>query len=173
MRIGLGKDKRKSPGSTEWPFAAELRRNVAEFTGDHIALGHIVTEEYFGVQGIGSGVTGFVARADPGPIMHGNLGVAAARRNPHSTAVLLGAGGPVRKTIVGRDVVELRGRLVVPRAPSNCAVFGDDSALIAGKDHAFRVVGINPELVIIIAARRAPDGRPILAAVSGTIKRSV
>src|SRR5271156_1456945 len=99
--------------------------------------------------------------------------MAAARGNADSAAVLLGARGPVRKAIIGGDVVELRGRLVVPRAPCGRAVFGDNGALIAGENHAFRVAGINPELVIIIAARRASDGRPILAAISGPVERSV
>src|ERR1051325_8284731 len=66
-------------------------------------------------------------------------------------------------------MINLRSGLVVPRAPRCCAVNGDDRALVTGDDHSFRIVGINPELVIIIAARRAFDRRPSLPSVSRAI----
>jgi hypothetical protein len=58
----------------------------------------------------------------------------AARRRADSAAVLLRAGDPVRKTIVGSEVIDLCGGLVVPRAPRDCAVDANDRALIAGDE---------------------------------------
>ena len=70
-------------------------------------------------------------------------------------------------------MIELRGRLVVPGTPGRRAVDGDDGALVAGKHHALRVVGIDPELVVIVAPRRALDRRPALAPVGRPVERRV
>src|SRR5205085_5497651 len=53
--------------------------------------------------------------------------------------------------------------------PGLCAVHGHNRALIAADDHAVWIVGINPELMIIVAAGRAFDRRPLLAAISPSI----
>src|ERR1051325_51902 len=95
-----------------------------------------------------------------------------ARRCANGPAVLLRTGDPVRKAKVCCDVINLRGWLVVPRAPGRCAVDSYDRPLIAADDHSFRIVGINPELVIIVTAGRTFDGRPSLSAISRPIHRS-
>src|SRR5690242_21465138 len=95
----------------------------------------------------------------------------AARGRADRAAVLLRAGDPVRKTIIGSAVIDLRGRLVVPRTRGCRAVDADDSALVAAGDHAFRIRGIGPELMVVVAARRPFDWRPRFACVSRTIDR--
>ena len=93
----------------------------------------------------------------------------AARRNADRAAVLLGSRRPVREAVIGGDVIKLCGRLVVPGTPRLGAVNGHNCALVAADDHAVWIVRINPELMIIIAARRAFDRGPLLAAISRSI----
>src|SRR6185503_7205637 len=96
-----------------------------------------------------------------------------ARGRADRAAVLLRAGYPVRKTIISRDVIDLRSWLVVPRAPRRGTVYSHNRALIARDDHSFRIVRIDPELVIVVAAGRAFDRRPRLARISRAIHRRV
>ena len=72
---------------------------------------------------------------------------------------LLPAAHAVGKRVVGAHVVELRRRLVVPGAPGVAAVDGDDRALVAGEQHDRRVVGVDPDAVVVVAARRAAERR--------------
>ena len=82
-----------------------------------------------------------------------------AARHADGAAVLLRAGQPVGKAVVGGDVIELRGRLVVPGAPGLRAVDGHDRALVAGDGDARGIVGRDPHLVIVVAAGRRLDRR--------------
>ena len=75
--------------------------------------------------------------------------------------------------IVGDDVVELRGRLVVPTAPSGAAVDADGGALIAREQEDLRILGVDPDGVVIIAAGRAFDGGERMTAIGGAVGGSV
>ncbi len=97
----------------------------------------------------------------------------AARWCANGATVLLRACDPVGEAEVCGDVINLRGRLVVPRAPRCCAVNGNDRTLIAGDDHAFRIFWIDPELVVVVAAGRAFDWRPCLPGVAGPVDRRI
>src|SRR5215217_3698972 len=97
----------------------------------------------------------------------------ATRRSADGAAVLLRTGDPVREAIVGGDMINLRGWLVVPRTPCGCAIKRNDRALIAGEDHASRIVRINPELVIVVPTRRTFDRRPCFAGVDRAIHRRI
>src|SRR5215470_14193613 len=99
--------------------------------------------------------------------------MAAASRSSDRSAVLLGSGGPVRKALVGGYVIKLCGRLVVPGAPGCGAVLADDGALIAAQDHSIRIVGVDPQLMIVVTARRALYCGPVLAGIGGSIDRRV
>src|ERR1041384_1742634 len=99
------------------------------------------------------------------PFAKSDLAVVAPTGNAPRTALLLATAQPIRKRIVGGDVVHLRGRLVVPTAEGLTAVHGDDSALVAGDRHDVRVVRIDPEVLIIVAPRRAAKRGPRFAAV--------
>ena len=82
------------------------------------------------IERIGHGVA-VLLDADGMPFAEGDLPVVAAARHAGRAALLLAAADAIRESVVGVDVVHLRGRLVVPRAPRLAAVDGDDRALIA------------------------------------------
>src|SRR5882762_7366697 len=97
----------------------------------------------------------------------------AVRRRADRAAVLLRAGNPVGKAIVGGDVINLRRWLVVPGTPGHSAVNGYDRALVACQNHSLRIRGIDPKLMIIVAAGSALDRCPGFAPISRTINRRV
>src|SRR6267142_589896 len=68
-----------------------------------------------GIDWIGHNVAAFTG-ADGMPISESNLTVITAAHNSGCAAVLLRAVDPIRKLVVHRDVIELRGWLVVPTA---------------------------------------------------------
>jgi hypothetical protein len=70
-------------------------------------------------------------------------------------------------------VVELRGRLVVPGAPGRAAVHAHDGPLIARHDHPPGIRGIDPELVVVVAAGCALQGDEVLPAVGRAVQRRV
>src|SRR5207244_10609326 len=70
-----------------------------------------------------------------------------------------------RSSELCRDVVHLRRRLVVPRAPRLAAVDADDRPLIARERDDVRIVRVDPAALIVVASRRAADAAPRLAAV--------
>ena len=99
------------------------------------------------------------------PIAESDLAVNTAAGDAGGAALLLAAIDPVGKTIVGDDVVELRGRLVVPGTPSLAAIHADSRALVAGQQDDLRIFRIDPNGVIVVAAGRAFDGGEVAAAV--------
>src|SRR5262249_8211310 len=134
-----------------------------------LAGGAVVARELAAVHPGGVGrVGGHVAvllDADGVPLAERDLAVVAAAADAGRAALLLTAAHAVRERVVRAHVVELRRRLVVPGAPGLAAVHGPDPALVAGKDHRPRIVGVDPEAVGIVAARRAAKRREGLAAV--------
>src|SRR5205085_5827619 len=94
-------------------------------------------------------------RADRSPVAEGYRAVVAAARRPDRAALLLAAVDPIWELVVGRDVVELRGRLVVPTAPGAPAVDRDGRALIRREQDDCGVLGVYPDGVIVVAAGRA------------------
>src|SRR5262249_12545617 len=111
-----------------------------------------------GVQRIGGGIAGFAAGAQRLPVAHGDAGEPPARADAHGAAVLLRAGHPVGKRAVGRETIDLRRRLIQPRRPGRMfgqAVDADYRALVAAENHPITVVRVDPELVIVVAARRS------------------
>src|SRR6185437_12027606 len=96
----------------------------------------------------------------------GVIGRAAGHRG--RAGILLRAIHTIRETVVGADVVHLRGRLVVPARPGLAAVGGDDRALVDAHDLAVRIVRIDPQLVVIIPGRVALHGQEGLAAIIRT-----
>ena len=99
------------------------------------------------------------------PIAKRNLACVAATSNSDRAAFLLPAVKPIRKSIVRAYVIELRGGLVIPRAPRFATVHGDDRALIRAEQNDLRIVRINPNVLIIVAAGSAAPTFPCLAAV--------
>src|SRR5579863_8760632 len=70
-------------------------------------------------------------RADGMPIAFGDFAPLAATDDARRAALLLSAADPIRKALVGVDVIHLRGRLVIPRAPRRAPVDGNRGSLIA------------------------------------------
>src|SRR5581483_7631073 len=118
------------------------------------------------MQGIGRGVAGLTARAQTFPIALRDFRVTTARWRTYGAAVLLRAGHPIRKAIIGCDVINLRGRLVVPGTPRLGGIDADYGSLIALEYHALWIVGIDPKLMKVIAGRIALDRFPSLARIS-------
>src|SRR5205085_4918236 len=80
-------------------------------------------------------------------------------------AFLLPAVNPIRKRVVRAYVIELRGRLVIPRAPRLATVHGDDRALVRAEQNGLGIVRVDPNILVIVTAGRAAPTFPILAAV--------
>ena len=83
--------------------------------------------------------------------------------------ILLRSVDPIRKLVVGDDVIELAGRLVEPGAPGPPAVDGHRRALIDAEDSAIGHLGVDPERVVVVAARRALHRNKCPPAVFGTV----
>src|SRR5437764_15248989 len=99
--------------------------------------------------------------------------MATAARSRRSPAVLLRAINPVGKPVVRSHVIELSGGLVVPTAPSLATIARDYRALIISQNHALRLVGINPQLMIIVATGLTLQHRERLSTIARTIQPGV
>ncbi len=122
-----------------------------------------------GVERVGRGVAVFVD-ADGPPLAEGDPAVVAPARDAGRAALLLAAVEAIGEGVVGRDMVELGGRLVVPRAPGLAAVDGDHRALVAGVEDDGGVSRVDPEVLVIVAARGAlesPEGLPAVCRFPG------
>ena len=99
------------------------------------------------------------------PFTKRDLSVVAAARDAHGAAVLLAAAHAVREGVVGHHVVQRRGRLREPRAPRLPAVQRHDGALVDDEQHDVGVVRIPPDVLVVVAARRALERHERLRAV--------
>src|SRR5690348_3586268 len=97
----------------------------------------------------------------------------AARNDRDGPTVLLRSRSPIWKSVIESDMIYLGRRLVIPRTPCFGAVLGHNRALIAAKNHPIRIVRVDPQLMIIVAARRAFYRGESSAAVGRFICRSV
>src|SRR5437763_1329261 len=107
------------------------------------------------------------------PFSKSDFAIIAATERGGRAAFLLRAVDRVRKAIVGGDVIELRGGLVVPRAPGGATVDCDDRALVGGERNDLGIFGIDPDALVIVAARRAFHHREAFPSVARTIQRRV
>src|SRR5713101_602819 len=99
------------------------------------------------------------------PIAERDFAIVAPAGDASRPAVLLSATEPIWERVIGRNVVHGRGRLVVPRAPGFAAIHADDRALVTGNQNNFGISRVNPDLLVVVAARRSADSRPALAPV--------
>ena len=109
-----------------------------------------------GVARLGGDVTALAA-AHRVPVGHIDAHAARAAGDGDRRVVLLRAVDPVGEAVVGGDVVELRGRLVVLLRPGGPSVERHVGAPVVGADHAERVVRGDPQAVVV-AVGRAHDG---------------
>src|SRR5258707_1629096 len=110
-------------------------------------------ENHTRIQRVRRDVAIFVPRFHRPPIMKIQRTIPAAAWSCRRTAVLLRAVNPVRKLVVRHHVIELPSRLIEPGTPSLAAVARNNRALIATKNHPPRLVGSNPNFVLVGAPR--------------------
>src|SRR5262249_14314933 len=121
-----------------------------------------------GIVRIGSDVAVFFD-ARGMPIAKADLPEIAPTRRGDRTALLLRSIDPIRKAVVGGHVEELRGRLVVPRAPGLPTVHADGRSLVAAQRDDLGMLGIHPDPLVVVSARRPFDGGEGPSAVDGSI----
>ena len=92
----------------------------------------------------------------------------AAAVDRRGARILLRSIDPVREAVVGRDVVELTGRLVVPAAPGLAAIDRDQRTLVDSENPPIRAFRVDPQGVEIVARRIALDRNEVRAAVVRT-----
>ncbi len=97
-------------------------------------------------------------------IAPGDGAVMAAARHRHAGVILLSAVDVIGCAIIGSDMVELGGWLIVDRRPCCAAVERDFGAAVVAVNHAARVARVDPQIVIV-AMRRGDLGEG-LATVS-------
>src|SRR5207247_8985160 len=115
------------------------------------AAADLAAVKQVGVQRVWGHVpVGLDAHGMPPP--DGALAVVAAARDARRSALLLPAVDPVRKTVIGDDVIELGRGLVVPRAPGRAPVHRHDRALVAGEEDDVGRGTIAPEPTVGVPA---------------------
>src|ERR1035438_6054884 len=151
------------------------RVDVLHLAGDAVELRAVAAVDDVGMERVGRDVVVFLG-AHGMPFAEGDLAIVAAAGDGGGSALLLPAVDPVGRLVIGDDVIELRGGLVVPTAPGSAVVDGDGGALIGGEEDDVGVQGIDPDGVIIVAAGRALDGGEgpagVVGAVGGSVGRS-
>ena len=121
-----------------------------------------------GVQGIGNRG----APLPPGhriPIERCDGAQVAAAARTDGARVLLRPVHPVGIRIVDRDVIDLVGGLIVPRAPGSAAVQGHDRALVESQQDTLAVGGVDPHLLRVVAPGSALETGERGAAVGGLV----
>ena len=129
MRIERRKDNRLGPQHPEVFCLHRHRKYILRLTGAAIESRQLTADDNVWIERIGNDVTVFLGR-DRFPIAERDLALIAAAFDSDRTAFLLSAVKPIRKRVVGANVIQLRSRLVIPRAPALAAVHSDDRALV-------------------------------------------
>src|ERR1035438_9074755 len=118
--IGRGEDLGKRPRFAVGIVGFGRRQLSAERSGHVeglIAAPVAVAVEDVAVLGVGDDGGAFAGQAGGLPVAHGERAHARPGADADAAAILLRAVEPVGETIVGGDVIELGGGLVVPGAP--------------------------------------------------------
>src|SRR5262249_47318106 len=78
VRVGLRKDQWQRPRVPRRNGKPAFGRDVFGLAGQDVAAGHGVAEENLRVKRVGRRVAALATRADRGPVVHGDLRMAAA-----------------------------------------------------------------------------------------------
>ena len=140
----------------------DLRGAPAELR-DLAAAGAI---DDIGIERVRRGVAVF-DDADGMPLAEGERAVITAAGYADGTAFLLAAADLIGEVPGGGGVIELGCGLVVPGAPGPRAVDADRRALIADEQDDVGIIGVDPEVLVIVAAGRTLDAGPRFAGVGG------
>src|SRR5437868_5615563 len=95
-----------------------------------------------------------LAAARSKPILCRDHALVAPARDAYIRVVLLRAVNVTRIGVVGRDVIKLRGRLVVLRRPGLAPIHRDTGAAVVRVADPIWILRINPEPVMIAMTRR-------------------
>src|SRR4029077_2672130 len=134
MRIEWRKDNRLGPQHPEIFRLHRHRKNVLRLTGAPIESRQFTADDDVWIEWIGNDITIFLRR-NRSPVAERNLAFVAATFDADRTAFLLTAVKPIRKRVVRAHVIQLRGRLVIPRAPALSAIHRDDRALVRAQQN--------------------------------------
>src|SRR5256884_4893780 len=157
---------RRPPRSTLFPYTT-LFRSAIEAREDRA---FVVGVNDIRIARIGNDIAALPA-ADGVPVAAVNKAAITARLDAHRRVVLLRAVNTIEKIVVRRDVIELRGRLVVLRGPISAAVNRDGGTAVVAVDQAIGILRIDPQSVMI-AVRRV-EALESFASVDGPIKPGV
>src|SRR5262249_968626 len=169
MRVFLREDQRHRAVRAE--FAEQEGGYVFHLAGVAVKLRDLEawpTVNDVRIEGIGSYIRIFVS-TNRMPVMKGNLAVIAPTDQSSRAALLLSTVNPIGMLVVGDDVIQLRGRLVVPGTPRAPTVHSDRRALIDSQKDDVGILGIDPDSVIVVAAGRAFPCNKILTTVGGFV----
>src|SRR5439155_7588009 len=98
------------------------------------------------------------------PIAERDFAFIAAAFDSDRTAFLLSAVKPVRKRVVGANVIQLRSWLVIPRAPTLASIHSDDRALVRTEKNNVGIARNDPNILIDVPAGCAAPAFPGLTA---------
>src|SRR3954451_16775264 len=107
------------------------------------------------------------------PVVRGDRAVVAAAQDAGRTALLLSSVNPIRMLIIGDYVIKLSSWLVVPGTPGASAVDRDRGALVDAKQDDVGIFRIDPDGVVVVAARRAFPRDKGFSGVSGLVSGRV
>ena len=172
VRIGGGEDHGRGAIEAELARAQGNGPDVLRLAGPLVVSGELSAVDQPGMQRIGSDVA-VLLDADGMELAKRDLPVVAAADDRGRARLLLRAIDAVREPIVGRDVEELRGRLVVPARPGLPAVDREGRSLVASEQDDPRVLGMDPDAVVVVSARRALDRGETLAPIRRAVGRGV
>ncbi len=121
------------------------------------------------MQGIGRDVAGL--RGGHGaPVGEVHLAPVAAAADHDRSGILLRTDDPIGILAGGGHMVDLRDGLGVPETPGTAVIERDADTLVGADHHALAVGGIDPEIVVILAAGGALEGMEGDAAVDGAVQ---
>src|SRR5439155_4849 len=129
------------------------RQNSLGLTGSSIELRQFATDDDVGIKWIGDNVAVFLG-GDWLPVAKRDLAIVATTCDSNRAALLLTAVKTIRKRVVRADMIKLRRGLIIPRAPGRSPIHRDNRALVRAEKNDVRVVWIDPNVLIIVAAGR-------------------
>src|ERR1035438_5737323 len=172
MRISRGKNQRRGAVETIFPGTQNDRRDIARLPGVAVEHRRLAAINQIGMQRIGRYVTVFF-HANGGPVAKSDFAEVAAAGGADRAAFLLAAIDPIGKLVIGDDVIELRGRLVIPGTPGLAAIHADGRALVESDGDDVGVFGIDPDRVVVVASGSTFYGGEIFPPIGRTIGRGV
>ena len=151
-----------------------IDRHVAEIVGAVIVAGHLtavgIRVNDLAILGVGRDEATFAA-AHGEPILPADHSLVIATGNGDGGVVLLRAVHAIREAVVHRDMIELRGGLIVRCRPCLATVQREAGPAVIAVDQAARVLRVDPQRVMIAVRRGHQVER--LAAVGGAERTGI